>query len=133
MKIKKVRNVGILLIIAIFSFSSCSLIFNENVDADLSELAAFASGLDTAVRMIAIDADVEVTSRTVNADTYTYDGGSVIIQNSPYDTYEALNSGGTNLIDIPGSNKYLQNFYGNPALTAKFSMKPVGDYYEIKL
>ncbi|NQT61178.1 MAG: hypothetical protein HQ557_19600 [Bacteroidetes bacterium] len=129
MKINKVKIVGILLLVALFAFSGCSLIFNENADADLSELAAFASGLDTAMRLIAIDADVAVVtaSRTVNPGSYN--GGAIVIGATPDDTYP----GESSLVNFPNDSSYIQNFYGNPSLTAKFSMKPVSGYYEIKL
>ena len=134
MKLKKVKNVGIILIIAIFSFSSCSIIFNENVDSDLSELAAFASGLDTVVRLIADEESTD--SRTIDAGTYGYgdEGDTVTFEATPEETYNSLApAGSTKKIEIPGDKKYLNNFYGNPAYKAKISMEPKDGLYRIKI
>jgi len=129
MKLKKVRNIGILLILAIFSFSSCSLIFNENVETDLGDLAAFSVVLDTAVRFLAID--TSSGSRTVNYDAEA-DGSP--IKSTPDTTYTTNSGIDSNEIQIPAGNNVIENFYGtNPAVTAKFSMKPEEPGYRIKL
>jgi hypothetical protein len=132
MKLKKVKNVGIILIIAIFSLSSCNLIFNGDIDDDLSELAAFASGLDTVVRLIANEEATD--SRTISAGTFEYgdEGDTVTFESTPAATYTALApSGSTKKIEIPGNKKYLNNFYGNPAYKAKITMEPKDGLYRI--
>jgi hypothetical protein len=133
MKLKKVKFVGILLVAALFGLSSCSLIFNENTNADLGDLAAFSRGLDTAVRFLAIDSDISAGSRTVNYNALTTPIDSPI-KSTPKATYIANGGSGSSVIQIPAGNDVIENFYGtNPAITAKFSMKPEGSGYRIKL
>jgi hypothetical protein len=134
MKLKKVRITGILLVALLFALSSCSLIFNENVDTDLGDLAAFSRGLDTAVRFLAIDSDFSAGSRTVNQDNDGDDNDDNPIKSTPKATYIANGGSDSKLIQIPAGNAVIENFYGtNPAITAKFSMKPEGSGYRIKL
>ena len=132
MKLKKVKFLGILLVAVLFALSSCSLIFNGNIDDDISELAALASGFDTVVRLIANEEATE--SRTISGGTFEYgdDGDTVTFESTPALTYAALApSGSTKKIEIPGNKKYLNNFYGNPAYKAKITMEPKDGQYRV--
>lgn len=124
----------ILIMIICLFFSGCSLIMNDSSNSDISELTAFASGLETIVRFVADEESVG--ARTISAGTYEYgnEGETVTFLLTPQETYEALNpSGSTELIEIPGNMQYLNNFYNNPAYKAKITMEPKNGFYRIKL
>jgi Flp pilus assembly protein TadG len=138
-KLKKVVSVSILLAAVLF-LGSCGIIYFGNTDDDLADLAAFASGLDAVARTIADDTALTETpsARTVqpNEDYATLGNGTVSIEATPEATYTNLGGTGSNTIHVPGSNDYLQSFYGNAAYKARFSIQPESNkpgYYRIKL
>ncbi len=132
MKKSKLMTMLLSLILVAALSGGCQLIFNSNVDVDLEDLAAFSTGLDTAVRMLALDKDLSTGSRTVNYDATAVDSP---IKNTPDATYAANGGNVSNEINIPGGNSVITDFYGtNPAISARFSMRPEGDNgYRIKL
>lgn len=141
-----VGRIGSLLILVTF-LASCTFDARDPDEQDLSSLLAVNRGFSTFITLIAEDEDVtnrEATSRTISsgvADTGSAnDLESIVGNKSPQQVFTEYAEPGE-VAEIPDSfsnnnHAYIENFYGDDALEARFSLEeyePNDDYFLVKL
>ena len=134
---KVVLRTTALLILGILTLSSCSILLPADSEDDLADLAAFAQLLDTSARYLAVDADLvtlaAADSRTVTPDDQ-YGLDDFETGKTPDQVYNLFKQGSETTVSVPKNNGVIQDFYGNAALTASFTMSPAGaNHYRVEL